>query len=615
MRSKVKPHPDDQARRRAWWACVFVVLGFSLLSCRLVFLHLVKHEDLAKEAASFQIKTQKLPSKRGEIVDRNGELLASDQRVYNLYADKNHLREFNLACYGVAKATGIDSNVVKRRYDREEILQVYESYVAKVLHTEIGWTEDGLAAKLALKDRGKIPLVNGVEEDAHRSMAAILETAGIRGVYFDAESRRFYPSPHYLTHVLGYVDRKNTGKEGIERTMDHVLRGTDGWRRIERDSRGREIAAFRREEVAPVNGKKVRLTIDMGLQTIIENQLDAAVARFTPEKITAIFMDPNTGEILAMASRPHFDLETREGERRNIAISDQYEPGSTFKIVTLGGALDLRLVGLDTRVFCHWGEYHENRLTVHDHHAYGDLTARMVLAKSSNIGAYKIAKELGPVRFHQYMGYFGFGEPTGIRLTGETSGQIFPPSQWSGTSFSSMAMGYEVAVTPLQMITALGAIANGGLLLRPRVIHSIEDENDQMIEKTDTVVVRRVLSSAAAESVRKAMLAVTSEGGTGTQGVVPGFDVAGKTGTARKFSPELGRYLDGQYVVSFMGFLPAENPKIMGIVVVDDPKATDMSLYGGTVAAPIFAEMARLAATYLELEPTAVVPAPLVQNQ
>ncbi|MEM7013835.1 MAG: penicillin-binding protein 2, partial [Verrucomicrobiota bacterium] len=447
----------------------------------------------------------------------------------------------------------------------------------------------------------------------------VMEEKGVHGVYFQAESRRFYPSPNRLTHVLGYTDHEHVGREGVERTMNEVMAGKDGYRYIERNNRGQEIAAFRGEEVLPVHGSNVRLTIDMGMQNIVERGLARGVERFQPEKISTVWMDPYTGEILSMASRPDFDLNTREGNRRNIAIADQYEPGSTFKIVAVGGALDQNLLHLQTQIFCHWGQMTEhNGLIVKDHHPYGDLTTELVVAKSSNIGAYKVAKLLGPVRLHQYMGYFGFGERTGIKLTGEVAGRVYHPDEWSGTSFSSMAMGYEVAVTPLQMATALSAVANGGLLMQPRVISTIENDNEEVLEKTDTRVVRRVLSSAAADSMRRAMMAVTAQGGTATRANFPGYLVAGKTGTARKYSAEAKGYLDGRYVCSFMGFFPADNPRVVGIVVVDDPvKPADdpeMPLYGGTVAAPIFAEMAAKIAAYLEI-PASTPPTDLVQNQ
>ncbi|MFT5471080.1 MAG: cell division protein FtsI/penicillin-binding protein 2 [Verrucomicrobiales bacterium] len=613
---------EGLVQSRTFWVCVVAVCAFSLLSARLIDLHVIKHDELAKTASKFHVRKEQLPSQRGAIVDRNGELLAHDQRVYRLVANKIHLRDHNIACRGVAAATGKDTKAVRREFSRDEILDGYERWVALVLHQHggIGESVGGLKDTISTDKRVEIRLKRGIEEDERQKIAGIMEEYGIHGVYFEPESRRFYPSPNRLTHVLGYtnleeIEREDetkteahVGKEGVEATMNSVMAGTDGFRWYERDNRGREIAAFRGEEVEPIDGRRVRLTIDMGMQNLVEKALERGAARFLPEKISTIWMDPWTGEVLSMASRPDFDLNTREGERRNVAIADQYEPGSTFKIVPIGGALEELLIGPDTVVFCHWGKMTEhNGMVIKDHHGYGDLTTEMVVAKSSNIGAYKIAKLLGPNRLYQYLGYFGFGERTGIQLTGEAAGQTLHPDRWSGTSFPAMSKGYEVGVTPLQMTTALGVIANGGLLMKPRIIKTIEStDGQQVLEKTDSHVVRRVLSSSAAAQVGRAMAAVTREGGTGTRGAIEGYEVAGKTGTSRKYDSENGGYLEGHYVCSFMGFFPAENPRVIGIVVVDDPTAPadfDTPLYGGTVAAPIFAEMAAEIATYLEIPP------------
>jgi cell division protein FtsI/penicillin-binding protein 2 len=404
--------------------------------------------------------------------------------------------------------------------------------------------------------------------------------------------------------VLGYVDSEGKGMTGVEKIAEEQLQGEAGFRFLERDRRGREIVVFRGESKQPTEGHTVRLTIDMGLQCIVENALAQAVDMYQPEKATVILMDPLTGEVMAMASRPDYNLITREGLRRNPAISDLYEPGSTFKIVALSGALDRRLINLRTPIYCEGGLYEFDGQTLADHAPYGELSAQMVFAKSSNIGTFKIARQLSGDTFYSYMRSFGFGEKTGIDLTAEAGGKVHRVENWSKTSLSRMGMGYAVGVTPLQVVTAYAAIANGGELMKPRVISSIEDSRGRVVKKFEPESVRRVVSEQAAARMREAMMAVVSEVGTGELAAVPGHRVAGKTGTARKYSPENGKYLHGRYVVSFAGFFPAEDPRLVGLVVIDDPVAEGVNIYGGTIAGPLFSQIAGAAATYLNIEPS-----------
>ena len=320
--------------------------------------------------------------------------------------------------------------------------------------------------------------------------------------------------------------------------------------------------------------------------------------------MTAVIMDPYTGEVLAMASRPHFDLSTRKGSRGNIAVSDRYEPGSTFKIVALSAALEKKAINPDTPIFCEWGSWQTGGMVVKDHHPYGSLTASEVIMKSSNIGIYKIARAAGKKSFFSYMQKFGFGERTGISLTSESPGRIYPPEKWSRPSFASMSRGYEVAVTPIQMASALGVIANGGELMKPMLLRKITDSDGQLVEQHEPQVLRRVISEKTAHQVREAMVTVVSDKGTAKRAKVEGYVVAGKTGTARKVAKGGKGYLVGQYVVSFMGFLPAENPQFTALVMIDDPHAEGIKLYGGTIAAPVFAQLAKEAVNYLNIPPT-----------
>ncbi|MEM9017247.1 MAG: penicillin-binding transpeptidase domain-containing protein, partial [Verrucomicrobiota bacterium] len=324
---------------------------------------------------------------------------------------------------------------------------------------------------------------------------------------------------------------------------------------------------------------------------------------------TAIWMRPATGEIVAMASRPHFDLATREGirgmdpMRRALAVTDLYQPGSTFKIVAYGGAFDRGVANPMMDVDCHMGSYDLDGFELKDHHAYGKLTAQMAFAKSSNIGAYLVARPLNKHVFHHYMSEFGFGKKTGIELTAESAGRVYPVSRWSATSFSSQVMGYEVAVTPLQMAVACSVVANGGVLRPPTIVRGIsEDGSLQNLVKEDPKAVRKVLSERAARQVLRCMVEAMSEQGTGSKGSVLGYTVAGKTGTARKHVENEG-YVKGRYIASFMGFLPADDPELLGLVVIDDPRADGKEVYGGSVAAPVFQAIASDAVKILGIRP------------
>ncbi|MEO5719231.1 MAG: penicillin-binding protein 2, partial [Chthoniobacterales bacterium] len=399
------------------------------------------------------------------------------------------------------------------------------------------------------------------------------------------------------------------GIQGVEASMDQYLRGEDGYRYIERDAQGREIVLYRGLERAPRNGSQVHLTIDMGLQTIVENELDAAMREYRPAKATIILMRPQTGEILAMANRPNFDLnlraEAKPEEMKNRAIIDMMEPGSTFKIVTAAAAINEHKVGLDSMVFCENGVWNVGGRPLHDHghKGYGDLSVQDILVHSSNIGAAKLAVMLGEQKFYEYIRRFGFGDRTGIELPGEIRGLVHPPRSWSKISITRIPMGQEVGVTPLQMIMAMATIANGGKLVQPRIVKTVTDDKGQVSGNLGPSVVRQVISPQTASLVALALRGVVGKHGTAAEAAVPGFTISGKTGTAQKAAPG-GGYEKNKYVVSFSGFLPSENPAFVALVVLDDAHTKDPNLnYGGTVAGPIFSRVAEQAARYLDLEP------------
>lgn len=593
---------EKGVRRRLLVVCGAMACGLSGLSARLVWLQVVRHENYAEEASLHYSHREELPASRGSIVDRHGDLLARNQTVYSIVADCQHLRDFGITCVALGRQEQLGPRIIKQKYEPEEIVDRYLSLVVGHLARPLRMPEGELRRKLNSKESGEIVLAREIEEDEAQEFADLMAEHRIGGVYLRRGERRYYPSPLSLTHVIGYVDKDGVGKEGVEKVFDREMRGEPGYRYVERDRRQREIHAFRGDEKEPKDGNGIRLTIDMGLQVKVEEILDQVWEQYRPEKVTSIWMNPRTGEVLALANRPHFDLSTRQGSLRNVAVSDFYEPGSTFKIVAASAAFDRGVVTPQTEIFCHNGLYDEEGLKLKDHHPYGTLTAERVLAKSSNIGIYKMARQLNRAPFFEYIRGFGFGQATGIEVTAETGGMVHPVDDWNQSSFSSIAMGYAVGVTPIQMATAYCAVANGGELVQPHVLKSIEDSRGRTLWTHRRAVVRRVMGEETSRMMREALAKVTQEGGTGTHAAMAGYDVAGKTGTAKKNFPGRG-YIEGRYVVSFAGFLPADDPQLVGLVVVDDPKAEGVTLYGGTIAAPIWARIANQAVRICGIAP------------
>jgi cell division protein FtsI/penicillin-binding protein 2 len=386
--------------------------------------------------------------------------------------------------------------------------------------------------------------------------------------------------------------------------LDEELSGHDGFRMIEHDRKGREIVVYRGQEQLPEQGADIRLTIDMGLQAIVEREVDTTYRQLHPAAVTSVLADPTTGEILAMACRPNYDpnryYDAKPDQMRNRAISDMYEPGSTFKIVVTSAAYNEGIVDENTRIFCENGRFLFCGKTIKDHHGNGDLSIPEILMKSSNIGAAKVALRMGDESYYDYVRRFGFGEKTGIPLPGEISGMVNPPHRWDKLTKSRMAYGQSVAVTPIQMVMAMSTIANSGKLMKPRLILSRGEGSAE----EDPTCVREVVKPKTATFISRALVSVLSDHGTAAMARVPGFTAAGKTGTAQKISPR-GGYLENRYIVSFAGFLPADHPRLMGLVIVDDAPLGESANYGGLVAGPVFSRIAGQAARHLDMQPDA----------
>jgi cell division protein FtsI/penicillin-binding protein 2 len=596
-------------KNRLVFACLVLVLALSALSLRLFHIETFSGEKLSAEARSHYEYKETLPARRGRIFDQSGELLARSQTVFTLVADCHHLRDQMLACIGLGARENVSPQTIKRRYLPDEVLSNYREYIAESLAVTLRQPRHEIARMLKEKKVGEVVLAREIEDDFAREITAMLDKKKIGGVYLRRGERRYYPSPLSLTQVIGYVDENGEGLSGVEKVFDAEMQGRAGYRYCERDRSRREIHAFRGPQVDPVPGKDVYLSINMAVQSVVERELDAVIDKYRPEKVTVIFMDPSTSEVIAMASRPHFDLSNRKGirgmepVRRNPAVTDLYQPGSTFKIVGYGGAFDKGLATPLTEVNCHMGIYTLDGFPLKDHHPYGRLTARTAFAKSSNIGAYLIARPLNKNLFYHYVEQFGFGEKTGIELTAESPGRLIPVSKWSRTSFSSQVMGYEVAVTPMQMAAAYNVIANGGLYHTPTILRGVKsDAKGAAMVKGPERPGRRVIGEKAAQQVLQCMLDTMGEHGTGTKGDLIGYSVAGKTGTTRKHVENIG-YVNGRYIASFAGFLPAQQPRLLGLIVIDDPRADGASVYGGAVAAPVFKAIAEEAVKIMGIEP------------
>lgn len=610
--------------------CTVIVAVFSMLSARLIEIQYVNRQRYTASTHKAFHRVEPLLATRGMIVDRNETPLAKSIPYATLFVDKNHLFDANLASFGLAyqeasnqpEWDAMDSTKRTRRINglRAEILdseaadviiEKHLVYAVSVLARPLGMRRDELRAKIEESDGKWVALVKDIPEDVAERLRDTVNKNWLQGFDFENSFKRVYYAPNHATHVTGYIgaksktDTRMVGKCGVEYAMEEYLVGNNGKREHPRDAHGLIVPGDSNSLVPPKAGGNVQLTIDMGLQAIVEEELDAALVEFKSEQAAVVLMNPKNGEILAMASRPHFDLNLKkdiEKNNFNFAIQAIYEPGSTYKIISTAGALNEGIATPTSTVFCHNGRYVSGKIEVPDHFPYGTLTLEGVLAKSSNIGAYKFALLLGPKRFYNYVERWGFGKQTGIFLNHEGSGLI--RNAGSPVDFSRAAYGYALNVTPLQMACAYSVIANDGKLLKPQIVKAIIANDGAIIQDYPREVVADVIRPKVAAQMRAALEKVIEKGGTATLAAVPGFRVAGKTGTAKRHIPKGHGYLPNSYTVSFVGMLPAQDPAFVCVVVIDDPKTNKVTRYGGTIAAPTFAKIATRVAAHMDLKTT-----------
>jgi cell division protein FtsI/penicillin-binding protein 2 len=561
-------------RSRVWVAAACIALWAVAIQTRLVYLQVVRHKELAAKADRQQNRTIEAPAKRAEIVDRNGHVLATSVDADTIYAVPNEITDPVAVARALCKALG-DCDARDRQALTERM-------------------QNGKAFAYVRRQ---------VSPEQARRVAAL----GLKAIGFLKESRRFYPNRTLAAHLLGYVGIDNAGLAGVEGVYDSLIRGQQGKALVQIDGTKK---AFLRVERPPTTGATLELTIDQNIQHVVERELRAGVEWANAAGGSAIVMDPATGEVLAMASYPTFNpnvyREAKETERRNRPVQDLYEPGSTFKIITAGAALEEQVVKPSDLVDVSGGSISFGSRTIRDDHRYGVLTFQEVVEKSSNVGSIKVGLRLGAERFGRYVKRFGFGRTLSPDFRGENAGILWDWSTMTDSAFASTLIGYQVGVTPLQMATAVSAVANGGELLQPRIVRAVVKGGVR--RPVPRKVLGRAISKDTAARLTPMLEGVVTDG-TAKQAAVADYTIAGKTGTAKKVVN--GSYRGhSNYNVSFVGFAPSRKPKFTIIVVVDSPRG--VPAYGGTVAAPIFQRIADQALRHYGVQRTINAPPPLI---
>lgn len=430
--------------------------------------------------------------------------------------------------------------------------------------------------------------------------AEAIRRSNVKGVGFIKESKRSYPNGYLACHLIGFADLDNKGLEGAELYYNKYLQGEPGWALFLRDARQKKLDLYQNMSL-PKDGYDLILTIDEVIQYIAEREIDKMVASSHARSAGIIIMQPKTGKILALVNRPAFDLneynKADKEQLRNRSVCDLFEPGSVFKIVTASAALEEDMVSEEDKFFCENGAYRLANRILHDHRPHGWLTFREVIEQSSNIGTTKVAQKLGGNTVYRYLRLFGFGKKLGVDLYGETPGMIKEPRFWSKTSIGAIPIGQEVGVSVLQLACAVSAIANGGKLMKPYLVSEIRDKQAQVIKSFLPVELGAVISESTAARMKKILTGVV-ENGTGKLAQVPGFNAAGKTGTAQKLEAN-GAYSHNKFIASFIGFAPADEPLISIVVVADEPHPY---YFGGVVAAPAFRNIAKDVLRYLKTQ-------------
>ncbi len=553
-------------RKRIWLSLLISTLLFFSLIGRLGYIQIVKGNWLAEKAEDLWGRDIPVEALRGKILDRNGEVLA----------------------YNISSPTVIAIPVQVKEPEK----------VAKELANILGMNEENIY-KLITKRTLMVKVARKITEEKAKEIQALR----LPGIAITQESKRYYPEDDFASHVLGFVGIDNQGLTGIEVVYDKLLKGEDGAISFYSDAKGREMPNEGEKYKPPVNGKDLVLTIDKHIQSFIERELDQAFLSYRPDHAFAIAMDPNSGEILGMASRPNYEPANyqkypSEVYDRNLPIWMAYEPGSTFKIITLAASLEEDTINLkDSFYDPGYIMVAGQRLRCWKREGHGSETFLEVVENSCNPGFVAMGQNLGKDKLFDYIKKFGFGEKTGIDLMGEQKGILFGLDKVGPVELATTSFGQGVAVTPIQQVAAVAATINGGKLYTPHILKEVQDPNsNQTIGKVNPQLVRQVISEETSKEVRETLESVVANG-TGRNAYIDGYRVGGKTGTAQKVGPN-GGYLQNNHIVSFVGFAPADQPEILVYVAIDNPKGIQ---FGGVVAAPIVKNIIGDSLSYMEV--------------
>ena len=597
--------------RRLLWLALLLALAFAGLGYRLLDLQVLRHEELSALAQKNTQREFLLEPRRGDILDAKGNLLATTVVMKTVCADPTLIGGYRTnVARALAPLLGLDERaldqlLLPRLRQKSDGMTTTNRYVILKRRlpaetwTKVESTMGGLSVGLD-------------ERTLRKEERAALRNLRQKAIFAQNEPQRVYPSQRLAAHVLGYTGTEEktvsgvpvnemSGRDGVELTMNSKLAGVRGWRVTEIDRQSRELVSLREQEIEPSDGLNVVLTIDSFIQRTVELALADAMEKHSPISACGIVIRPRTGEVLALATLPNFDPNNPGGAtpdaRRNRVVTDIAEPGSTFKIVAVSGALNDGVVRLDEPFDCEHGFWYYAGRELHDHERYGVLTVENIITKSSNIGAGKIGVKLGPNRLYDYIRSYGFGSLTGIPLPGEVPGIVYPVKRWSKVTIAQLPMGHGLSVSRLQMQMAMCAVANHGWLMRPMLVDRLEDRQHNVVARYSPQRVRQVISEATARQMIQALKTVVSPEGTAPKAALEHYTVAGKTGTALKV--ENGVYVH-KYFSSFIGFFPADHPEVCISISMDEPK---QGYYGGQVAAPVFKQIAERVANYLNIRP------------
>ncbi len=608
---------SDEPRRALVLLGVLFCAAFLGLMGRLIYIRLTSHEALLGLATGQYTREVPVKPFRGAVVDARGRPLATTVEAYSVFADPVFIRRTHGAEWRVGRAAAGPHDAAVALSSVADGTASHSLHAALYANARARHVWDRLADAIAVDPefiqrklrRNADRRFVWLKRRADAATKELVRELGIPGIGVIPESKRCYPTGDLTVHVVGSVGSENQGLCGLEYLLDNRLRGSEGRRVVRVDAKRRPVGAGSEGYEPARDGQVVVLNLDLTVQMFARQALVEAVETFGAKGGSAVVMNPQTGELLALVNHPSFEpgqlAEAEPYARRNRVLTDPYEPGSTFKCFIASAALEAGVVRPGEEIFCHNGLHFIRGRRLRDVSPHGNLAFEEVVIRSSNIGMGIIGDRMGAERLHRALERFGFGRPTGILLPGEGKGLVHPLDQWSAWSPTSVAMGYEVLVTPLQLLTAFSAIANHGVLMKPRLVGRAYGPDGEVLADLSTPVrLRRVLTRETADFMRRRVLrrVVADAHGTGRRAAIPGYRVFGKTGTAKKGNPDGPGYSDRLYVASFVGAAPLENPRVAALVVVDEPDAS-ISYYGGTVAAPAVKQILERTLPYLGVPP------------